>query len=174
MDALKRNLSYLLLLCFPILMMAAGMATTPIKVGDQAPAFTVSKLDGDSISLNNYKGKLVVVHIWSHTCPHCRFMNQTLPDVVNPYRKSNMAYIMIDIDTDTTNWRSIIKEDRLNFAIHGSDPHDGASKVFADYNGQGTPCINIVDEKGKLVAVNITSDTQLKKFLHKKFPAIKS
>lgn len=174
MNALKKKLSYLLLICFPLLMMAAITVTTPIKVGDKAPAFTVAKLDGDSLSLNHYKGKLVVVHIWSHTCPHCRFMNQTLPAMVTPYTKANMAYIMIDIDIDTTGWRSIIREDKLSFAIHGSDPHDGASKVFTDYDGHGTPCINIVDEKGKLVALNITSDVQLKKFLRKKFPAIKS
>jgi hypothetical protein len=75
-------------------------------------------------------------------------MNKTLPGIVNPYRKSNFAYIMINIDTDTIGWRKIIKEDKLDFAIHAVDPYDGAAKTVINYNAPGTPCINVADEKG--------------------------
>ena len=139
--------------------------------GDKAPAFTVAALNGgDSISLKNYKGKLVIVHLWSPTCPHCRETNKYLPEIMAPYKKVNLAYIMIAIDTDTSTLRSVIKQDKLNFAIHGYDPFDGAAKTMIDYEAPGTPCINIVDEKGNLIGVNITYQ-QLKKFLKKKYTA---
>ncbi|WP_018341754.1 TlpA family protein disulfide reductase [Cytophaga aurantiaca] len=142
-----------------------------LVVGAKAPDFKVAALNGvDSISLRDYRGKIVIVHLWSPTCPHCREANKYLPDIMAPYKKANLAYIMISIDMDTTTLRPVIEEDKLNFAIHGYDPFDGSSKIMMDYEAPGTPCINVVDEKGNLLAVNITY-VQLKKFLKKHFTA---
>jgi peroxiredoxin len=171
MNLFKRIFIYPIILIIPVIIIAARFAI-PIKIGDKAPDFTLVTVKGDSISLNNYKGKVVVIHLWSHTCPHCRLMNQTLPDIVAPYKKSNLAYIMIDIDTDTSGWRGIIKEDKLDFAIQASDPFDGEAKTAIAYNLTGTPCVNVADEKGYLIALNI-SDVQLKKILKKCFPGAK-
>ncbi len=143
-----------------------------LKVGDKAPDFTLAGITSDSISLNNYKGKVVVVHIWSHTCPHCREMNKTLPGTVKPYKKSNLAYIMVDIDTDTTGLGKVIREDKLDFAIHAIDPHDGAAKTMINYGGRGTPYISIVNENGTIAVLN-SSEEQLKRYLKKHFPAKK-
>lgn len=151
---------------------AAFVATTfstNLSVGDKAPVFTVAALDGgDSISLNDYKGKVVIVHLWSATCPHCRETNKYLPAIMAPYKKANLAYIMIAIDIDTTTLRPVIKEDKLDFAIHGYDPFDGGAKTMLAYEAPGTPSINIVDEKGNVIAMNVT-DNQLKKFLKQRF-----
>src|ERR1700740_92941 len=102
-----------------IVIMTVALSSSVI-VGEKAPDFTVAALKGDSISLHDYKGKVTVVHLWSHTCPHCRLMNESLPYIVAPYKKANLAYIMIDIDTDTSGWRGVIREDHLEFAIHGT------------------------------------------------------
>lgn len=162
--------------CF-IILGILGMAfiaaknSTKIFVGEKAPAFTVAALDGgDSISLDDYKGKVVIVHLWSPTCPHCREANKALQGIMAPYKKINLAYVMIGIDSDTSTLRPVIKEDKLNFAIHGYDPFDGAAKTMRAYEAPGTPCINVVDEKGNLIAVNITTN-ELKKLLKKKFTA---
>ncbi len=137
------------------------------------PPFTLTGVNGGSISLNAYKDRVVVIHLWSHPCPHCRESNKTLPDTVHSYKKSNLAYIMINIDKDTTGWRSVINADRLDFAIQLTDPYDGDSKTLIAYNGLGTPCINVAGEKGNLVALNSTN-IQLKKILRQCFPSVKS
>ncbi len=159
-----------MLLLFAVsILFIASIEKETLKVGEKAPAFTVAALNGvDSISLHNYRGKVVIVHLWSPTCPHCRETNKYLPEIVAPYKKANLAYIMIAVDMDTTILRPVIEEDKLNFAIHGYDPFDGSAKTMMDYEAPGTPCINIVDEKGNLVAANVT-DEQLKKYLKKRF-----
>lgn len=156
------------------LLSMAFIAATQLRnlfIGGKAPAFTVAALNGvDSISLNDYKGKIVIVHLWSPTCPHCREANKYLPGIMAPYKKANIAYIMISIDIDTTTLRPVIQEDKLDFAIHGYDPFDGSAQTMIDYEAPGTPCINVIDEKGNLLAINITY-LQLKKFLKKRFTA---
>lgn len=169
MKRFNKRLIFSTLLIISVLFIAST-PRTGLKVGDKAPAFTVAALNGvDSISLKDYKGKIVIVHLWSPTCPHCRETNKVLPGIITPYsKKANLAYIMIAIDMDTLTLRPVIEEDKLNFAIHGYDPFDGSAKTMMDYEAPGTPCINIVDEKGNLVGVNVT-DEQLKRFLKKRF-----
>ena len=168
----KKDKISILLILLTAFLITASIFANRINVGDKAPDFTLATVNGGSVSLKNYKGKIVVIHIWSHTCPHCRESNQTLPDIVKPYRKSNLAYIMIDIDSDTSGWREVIKEDKLNFAVQASDPYDGDAKTAINYDSPGTPCINVANEKGNLIAVNITN-AELKTILKKCFPNAK-
>jgi peroxiredoxin len=168
MKSLK-TLSIILFSSLFFLIFTSFIYSSQLLVGDKAPDFTVATLSGDSITLRQYRGSVVIVHLWSPTCPHCRETNKTLPEIVAPYKNSNLAYVMIAIDSDTSTLRPVIKEDKLNFAIHAYDPYDGAAKTMLAYEAPGTPSINIVDEKGNLVAANVTS-AQLKKYLKKHFP----
>jgi thiol-disulfide isomerase/thioredoxin len=161
-----------LLYCMAIIVLVATMDLIfLIKIGGKAPDFTLPTADGGTVSLNDQRGKVVVVHLWSHTCPHCRIANASLQSIMPAYKNSNLTYIMIDIDADTSSWRSVIKEDKLDFAIQALDPYDGGAKTMIDYNGTATPCINIVDEKGNFAAVNVTT-TQLNKYLKKRFAPV--
>ena len=43
----------------------ATTATTSVNVGDEAPDFTLSSLDGRRVSLSDYRGKKVIVFMWA-------------------------------------------------------------------------------------------------------------
>lgn len=45
--------------------------TPRIKKGMPAPAFTLAGLDGNMVSLDDYKGKVVLLNIWATWCPPC-------------------------------------------------------------------------------------------------------
>ncbi|WP_299253442.1 TlpA disulfide reductase family protein [uncultured Cytophaga sp.] len=165
----RNKISLYVIVLSLIAILSAGTFLSMLSVGDKAPAFTVAGLDRDSIRLSDYKGKLVILHLWSPTCPHCREANQFIPIIMAPYKDENIAYIMVAIDMDTSTLRPVIKEDKLNFAIHGYDPFDGAAKTMLDYKASGTPSIQVIDEKGKILAMDI-GYKQLKKFLKKQYP----
>ena len=40
-------------------------ARTPVSVGDPAPDFTLPDLDGQQVSLSDYRGKRVVLFMWA-------------------------------------------------------------------------------------------------------------
>jgi thiol-disulfide isomerase/thioredoxin len=167
MQRLTRISNFSIIIAILAMAFVAATYATNLSVGSKAPDFTVAALNGrDSILLHNYIGKVVVVHLWSSTCPHCRETNKSLPLIMESYKNANIAYIMIAIDIDTTTLRPVINEDKLNFAIHGYDPFDGAAKTMVAYEAPRTPSINIVDEKGNIVACNV-STSQLKKILKK-------
>jgi peroxiredoxin len=41
------------------------MTTPTIKVGDEAPGFTLRSLDGDEVNLSDYRGKKLVMFMWA-------------------------------------------------------------------------------------------------------------
>lgn len=48
-----------------------GSSGTGINIGDFAPDFTLSTLDGGTVSLSDYRGKAVMLDFWSEWCPFC-------------------------------------------------------------------------------------------------------
>ena len=47
-------------------------AATLVKVGEQAPDFTVEMFDGTRIALADLRGKVVLLNFWATWCPPCR------------------------------------------------------------------------------------------------------
>ena len=43
----------------------ATSVTASVNVGDQAPDFTLSSLDGRRVSLSDYRGKKVIAFMWA-------------------------------------------------------------------------------------------------------------
>jgi cytochrome oxidase Cu insertion factor (SCO1/SenC/PrrC family) len=46
-------------------------APVGLQVGDAAPNFTLSTLDGKQVSLSDFRGKPVMLNFWYTTCPGC-------------------------------------------------------------------------------------------------------
>ena len=50
----------------------------------KAPALTLKDIEGRSISLSDYKGKVVLLNFWATWCPPCR---AEIPDLVRAQRR---------------------------------------------------------------------------------------
>lgn len=55
-----------------------------LKVGKEAPNFTLQTLDGKEVSLADYRGKKVMINFWATWCPPCR---EETPHLVNYYNE---------------------------------------------------------------------------------------
>ena len=72
-------------------------------VGKPAPAFTLPNLNGTgTISLEQYKGKVVVLNFWASWCVPCKEENPALTDFWERYRGTNVVLLGV-VFQDSTN-----------------------------------------------------------------------
>ncbi len=69
------------------LLTAAALAKSFFKVGDPAPNFTLETLDGQTVSLAQYKGKVVVLGLF-HICEPCLIQGTELQKVHEAFQGS--------------------------------------------------------------------------------------
>lgn len=72
-----------------------------IARGNPAPQFTLPDLEGQQVSLNQFKGKVLVINFWASWCAPCR---KELPSLQSMYKKfknrENFAFLAVSCDED--------------------------------------------------------------------------
>jgi peroxiredoxin len=70
------------------LLTGPGIGAQAPKVGQPAPAFTLHSIDGDSVTLSQFRGQPVVLKFWATWCPTCR---TEMPELVAAHRAHSNA-----------------------------------------------------------------------------------
>ena len=88
-----------------LMMAAAGGAQTPapeLKVGDQAPDFSLQASDGKTYKLSDFKGKQAVVLAWFPKAftQGCTIECKSLAEHGDMIKKYNVKYFMASVDPD--------------------------------------------------------------------------
>ena len=68
-----------------------------IAVGDLAPDFTGTIVDGQTVSLSEQKGKLVVVNVFASWCGPCRVETPHLVELYNELDKDQVEFIGLNL-----------------------------------------------------------------------------
>lgn len=68
--------------------------------GDKAPNFTLTDLNGKSVSLSDYKGKVVVLNFWASWCPPCKAEMPEFNEMDREFKKSSDTVLLAINMTD--------------------------------------------------------------------------
>jgi peroxiredoxin len=85
-------------------------------LGTQAPDFSITDLDGDSITLSKLKGKRVVVDFWATWCHPCLMEIPHFIKLRNRYDANDLMIIGLSSEKEST-IRSFGKKHRINYAL---------------------------------------------------------
>jgi tetratricopeptide (TPR) repeat protein len=124
-----------------------------ISAGGAAPDFTTSSVDGKRISLNAYKGKIVVIIFWRTDQERSALALQDAKELLEKYKNKGMEVVSVIEESDN-------KEDALMiFKNKGIDYPlliDTDRRIYSDYGVRVSPTTVIIDKQG-LVAYDIPS-----------------
>jgi thiol-disulfide isomerase/thioredoxin len=115
------------------------------------PAFTVTALDGRSISSTDWRGKVVVVNFWATWCPPCR---AEIPDLIALQEKYRDHLVIVGIAEDEGSVDSVkrfVAEHKINYPIVMSTPE--LRKIFPEV--MALPTTFVLDRDGNLAQKNV-------------------
>jgi len=67
-----------------------------------APDFTLKSLDGETVRLADFRGKVVVLNFWATWCAPCKLLTPSLVELQNEYGPQGLRTIGITMDDDAT------------------------------------------------------------------------
>jgi cytochrome c biogenesis protein CcmG/thiol:disulfide interchange protein DsbE len=141
------------LACVPlIILLAYGFRTDPKAIPSplvqkMAPGFRIAIYDGEGVSLEELKGKPVVVNFWASWCyPACYEEAPLLQTTWQKYKDKGLHMIGVDIQDKEESGREFMR--RFNFTFpNGPDP---GSKISIDYGVYGVPETFFIDRRGRI------------------------
>ncbi len=95
-------------------------------LGKPAPAFTLTNLKGEKVSLASYKGKAVQLNFWATWCAPCRIETPWLVQLRNQYAPQGFEILAVSVD-------ELDKEDKTLLAKEKSDIGASAQKLGITY-----------------------------------------
>jgi len=140
-----------------------------VSVGKKAPGITQFDVDGNPYSLQDLKGKYVLVDFWASWCPPCREENPNLVATYAEFKDKNFEILGVSFDKNLDSWKKAIKDDNLTWK-HISDLqhwNNGASGVYAV---KAIPQNVLVDPNGIIIARNLHGEalkTKLREIFNK-------
>ncbi|MBS4008043.1 MAG: TlpA family protein disulfide reductase [Clostridium sp.] len=69
-----------------------------LSVGQQAPGFTLNDFEGNLVSLNDLRGKVVLLNFWSAACPPCREQMVALQQLYEDLSAQGFTILAINVN----------------------------------------------------------------------------
>lgn len=137
---------------FAVLLVILFLSCKPeevIREGWPVPDFSLRDLEGNSFSLSDSKGKVVLIEFWATWCEACR---EAVPDLMEIYKKNrNKEFEMIAVSVDEgpdakDRVKEFVREYNISYRVALSGT--ALSKRFGVYT---IPTLFIIDRSGILV-----------------------
>ncbi len=132
-----------------------------MSIGKIAPNLLLPNLKGELFNLKDNLGEKNLVVFWSSWCPHCL---QLMPQFKKWYveaEKQGWQLITVSLDKERQALEKVLDQLKPNFPVL-CDFKKWESQAAKDFNIHSTPCLIVLDEKGKIVSKpNVLGDLQL-------------
>jgi peroxiredoxin len=121
------------------------------NIARKAPEFTLKSFDGKTVSLSDYKGKIVVLEWFNYECPFVLRHYGSTPTMIglaNKYKDKDVVWLAINSTSHST------PEANIAFAEKRKLPYpildDRSGKVGRTYGAKTTPHMYVIDTKGSI------------------------
>lgn len=129
---------------------SSGGGDTPgrVEIGAPAPSYRTTSLDGDSVSLDAQRGKVVLLNVWATWCHPCRAEIPELQAIHDRYQARGLELVGVSVDADGSddNIRGFMQEFRMTYPVW----RDPGERVSTQFLVLGVPATFLIDREGVL------------------------
>ena len=117
----------------------------PAQVGAVAPGFTLRDDQGKTVSLDEYRGKTVVLNFWASWCPPCL---EEFPSLMQLERQvPGVVVLAVSFDTDADAYRQYVADNHLGGMVVALDL---SQKSNLAYGTTRPPETYVIDSQGRI------------------------
>ena len=139
-------LGFLALLGWGLVQVNSGQVDSGI-----APDFTITSFEGETITLSDLRGQVVIINFWASWCPPCREEAAYLEATWRKYQDQGVVFIGVDyVDTEKEALAYLEEFDVTYF-----NGPDVGTRISHDYRIDGVPETYYVAKNGELRGVKI-------------------
>ncbi|MCU7905093.1 MAG: TlpA family protein disulfide reductase [Candidatus Thiodiazotropha sp. (ex Epidulcina cf. delphinae)] len=115
-----------------------------------APDFSLEGRDA-SVSLQQFKGNVVLLDFWASWCIPCRASFPWMNEIQKKYKSHGLEVIAVSVDKDPALAEAFLSKVPADFTI----AFDPAGDVAAEYGLKGMPASYLIDKQGHILKSHI-------------------
>ena len=117
----------------------------PPRIGTPAPDFTVQDSDR-KVSLDEFRGKVVVLNFWATWCPPCIEEMPSLVEMQQKMKAKGVEVFAVSVDADQSAYQDFLKAHKVNL-LTVRDPDQKSNNLYGTFK---FPETYIIDRQGVL------------------------
>ena len=116
------------------------------REGFAAPDFTLTTIQGETISLEQFRGQIVLINFWASWCPPCRTEMPALQSIAENYAAHQVKILAVNAtyQDDLTEIQEFLKNLSATFPV----PLDDDGDVSRSYLVSALPTTFFIDREG--------------------------
>ena len=142
MNKMSKTVLLIILAC--VLLVTGCSEPSTAQVGKQAPDFTLQNLDGQSVSLSDFRGKPVLINFWATWCRPCVYEMPYLQETYEEWSSKGLVMLAINMGESPFTVKQFLQAYNLTLPALIDIQGDAARK----YNIISIPTSFFVDSDG--------------------------
>ncbi len=118
-------------------------------IGHAAPSWEVKDLEGKTHTLEQYRGKVLVLDFWYRGCGWCMRAMPQVKEIARHYRGRPVAVFGMNNDGKEEDAKFVVEKMALEYAVLRSN------ELPDKYGVRGFPTLVVIDQQGKVADVHI-------------------
>ena len=119
-------------------------STSDLGIGKPAPDFWFDNAEGQSTSLSDFKGKIVLLNFWTTWCTYCRQQMPYIEQVYEEWPGEELVVLAINVGESSDDVASFMQSQELTHPVL----LDSKGQVYTRYVVPGLPTTFFIDKEG--------------------------
>jgi len=128
------------------------------KVGQPALNFKLRDIQNDTVSLETFKNKYLILTFASSRCELCKPEYAELLAIRKNFSTKDLAMLTVSLDENKEDWKELAQEYGINWS-QVIDSTGWASEPASLYNVLSIPCNFLIDKEGIIIGSKLRPDS---------------
>lgn len=123
---------------------------TGLGIGSPAPEFALRSINGDTVSLSDFRGKAVYLSFWRTDCGPCLVEQPHAQELALKLQHHDVVMVSINVDENEQTWRSVVQAKGLEgvqLYLRGQ-----THELARQYGLKDLPAYFLIDENGTVLS----------------------